>query len=287
MHSRSATCVLGDARFTSSTSSRLANTGPGLNSNRFERWSKTFTPVTSDGRRSGVNWSREKEQSIERANAFASIVFPTPGKSSMIRSPSATRQRAARRSVSSGARTTWARLSTIRWIDSAAAASTRSLSTASSSAPLQPLGDVVEDRRRDPLLGRLLDPPLALGRDEHDLVLDRVEADVVASHVVEDDQVGPLVAELLPRALETVLAAVGGEANEQLTVRAPGAELTQDDCLRLERHRPGLVVLRPLALLGIGRPVVGDRGRHHDHVRVAEGERLAGDVLGGWRFDHR
>ena len=39
-----------------------------------------------------MNWRRENEQSSERASAFASIVFPTPGKSSMIRCPSLTRQ---------------------------------------------------------------------------------------------------------------------------------------------------------------------------------------------------
>src|SRR5262249_58705621 len=41
-----------------------------------------------------------------RASAFASIVFPTPGKSSMIRCPSPARHRTARRRVSSGACTT-------------------------------------------------------------------------------------------------------------------------------------------------------------------------------------
>src|SRR6058998_744698 len=183
MHSSSAACVFGEARLISSTRSRFAKTGPGRNSNSFVRWLNTFTPVTSEGSRSGVNCSRENEQSIERASALASIVFPTPGKSSMIRWPSATRQSTARRSVSSGARTTWARLSTTRWIEPAAAASKRSLPTASSIPPLQSLGDFVEDRRRDPLLRRLLDPPLALGGDEHDLVLGGIEADVVASHV--------------------------------------------------------------------------------------------------------
>jgi hypothetical protein len=84
MHSSSAACVFGDARFTSSTSRRFAKTGPGRNSNSFCCWLKTLTPVTSDGSRSGVNWSRANRQSSERASAFASIVFPTPGKSSMI-----------------------------------------------------------------------------------------------------------------------------------------------------------------------------------------------------------
>ena len=102
MHSRSAACVFGEARLISSTRRTLANTGPGRNSNSFERWLKTLTPVTSDGSRSGVNWSRENEQSTERASAFARVVFPTPGKSSMIRCPSERRQRTENSSVSSG-----------------------------------------------------------------------------------------------------------------------------------------------------------------------------------------
>src|SRR5207244_27926 len=78
-----------------------------------------LTPVTSDGSRSGVNWMREKEQSSERASALASIVFPTPGKSSMIRCPSLTRHRTQRRSVSAGAWMTFARLSASRRTTSA------------------------------------------------------------------------------------------------------------------------------------------------------------------------
>ena len=35
-----------------------------------------MTPVTSLGNRSGVNWSRRTEQSIERASAFANLVLP-------------------------------------------------------------------------------------------------------------------------------------------------------------------------------------------------------------------
>src|SRR5829696_1464144 len=66
MHSSSAACVLGEARLISSTRSRFAKTGPGRKSNSFVRWSKTLTPVTSDGSKSGVNWMRENEQSSER-----------------------------------------------------------------------------------------------------------------------------------------------------------------------------------------------------------------------------
>ena len=70
-----------------------------------------------------MNWSREKSTSSERASAFASIVFPTPGKSSMIRCPSATRQIVQRRSVSAGAWTTRARFAATRSIASVETAS--------------------------------------------------------------------------------------------------------------------------------------------------------------------
>jgi hypothetical protein len=39
-------------------------------------------------------------------------------------------------------------------------------------------------------------------RHEHDLVLGRVEPDVRAADVVEDDEIGPLRDEFLPRALQ-------------------------------------------------------------------------------------
>ena len=100
MASSSADCVFGDARLISSTRRTFANTGPGLNSNSFVRWLKTLTPVTSVGRRSGVNCRRENERCSERASDFASTVFPTPGKSSMIRWPSARRHRTQSSSVS-------------------------------------------------------------------------------------------------------------------------------------------------------------------------------------------
>src|SRR6266511_4091433 len=45
---------------------------------------------------SDVNCMRENDESTERAIALASIVFPTPGKASIIRRPSPTRQRKKR-----------------------------------------------------------------------------------------------------------------------------------------------------------------------------------------------
>ena len=90
MHSSSADWVFGEARLISSPSTMLAKIAPGLNSKSPVSWLKTLTPVTSVGRRSGVNWIRRNEQSIDRAIDFASIVLPTPGTSSISRCPSAT-----------------------------------------------------------------------------------------------------------------------------------------------------------------------------------------------------
>src|SRR6266516_7190702 len=73
---------------------------------------------------------------------------------------------------------------------------------------LQPLGDLVENSRRDLFLGSLLDAPLAFGEDQHDLVVGGVEADVIPRDVVEDDQVGALGDQLLARSLEAALAPV-------------------------------------------------------------------------------
>ncbi len=89
MHSSSADCVLGEARLISSPSTRLAKIGPGLNSNSRSSWLKALTPVMSLGSRSGVNWTRRTEQSIDRASALASSVLPTPGTSSISTCPSA------------------------------------------------------------------------------------------------------------------------------------------------------------------------------------------------------
>src|SRR6266446_122850 len=238
MHSSSAACVLGDARFTSSTSSRLANTGPGRNSNSFVRWSKTLTPVTSDGRRSGVNCSRENEQSSERASAFASIVFPTPGKSSMIRCPSATRQSTTRRRASCGACTTRPRFATI--------AATRSAGAGATASSAKQALHHVEDRCFDLVLRCLRDRLLAAAPNERHLVVDRLEADVGAADVVEDEKVGVLSRELLVCALQAALSLVGGEADEHLARNAALAEPCEDVGRRLELERPAASVLRAL-----------------------------------------
>src|ERR671912_256222 len=100
MDSSRAAWVLGEARLISSPRTMLAKIAPGLNSKSPRSWLNTLTPVTSEGSRSGVNWMRRTEQSIERARALASIVLPTPGTSSMSRCPSASRATRARRTTS-------------------------------------------------------------------------------------------------------------------------------------------------------------------------------------------
>src|SRR5436309_5994973 len=97
MHSRSADWVLGLARLISSPSTMLAKMAPGLNSKSPRSWLNTLTPVMSVGRRSGVNWMRRNEQSMDRARALASMVLPTPGTSSMREWPSATNVTSASR----------------------------------------------------------------------------------------------------------------------------------------------------------------------------------------------
>ena len=85
--SSSADWVRGVARFSSSTSTTLAKSGPGRNSHSLPaRWN-TETPVSSDGSRSGVAWTRRKIRPAARASALASSVLPTPGTSSRSRWP--------------------------------------------------------------------------------------------------------------------------------------------------------------------------------------------------------
>src|SRR6266702_3150970 len=219
MHSSNAACVFGDARLISSASRRLAKTGPGRNSKSFERWLKTLTPVTSDGSRSGVNWMREKDVSSERASAFASIVLPTPGKSSRIRWPSLTRQRTHSRSVSSGACSTRARFATIASIVRAASAV-----LSGSGSLTQQLLRLLYDRRGDSVFRRFREPLLPVRAHQDDLVVRRIEAGVLAGDVVEDDQIDALACKLLARSFESAVTMLCGETDEHLPVRAPRAE---------------------------------------------------------------
>src|SRR5207244_11597858 len=100
------------------------------------------------------------------------------------------------RSVSSGAWTTRPRFSTIVEI-----CPLQTGATARSAIPQQRL-HLVEDRGGYLVLRRLRDRSLAGWSKERHLVLVRVETDVGSRDVVEDEEVGALVGQLLPRALE-------------------------------------------------------------------------------------
>src|SRR5690606_27684028 len=93
--SRSADCVLGEARLTSSASTRLANTGPGRNRNSrppSPLCSSTWVPTMSAGMRSGVNWTRLNSRSTASDRVLSSMVLPSPGTPSSNAWPSQSRQ---------------------------------------------------------------------------------------------------------------------------------------------------------------------------------------------------
>jgi len=84
----------------SSPTTMFAKTGPGLNSNSRCSWLNALTPVMSLGSRSGVNWIRCTAHWVDRPSALASMVFPTPGTSSISTCPSASRTVRASRTAS-------------------------------------------------------------------------------------------------------------------------------------------------------------------------------------------
>ncbi|MNT88988.1 hypothetical protein D3C72_2296310 [compost metagenome] len=76
----------------SSARSTWANTGPGWNTKASLPRSYTDTPVRSLGIRSAVNCTRENCRPKVRDKAWARVVLPNPGRSSISRCPPASRQ---------------------------------------------------------------------------------------------------------------------------------------------------------------------------------------------------
>ena len=101
IHSRRPDWVLGVARLISSARRMLVKTGPLRNSNFPLSLFQIERPVTSDGRRSGVNWILMNRPPTDLARAFASVVFPVPGRSSRRTWPPARSAMTLRRVVSS------------------------------------------------------------------------------------------------------------------------------------------------------------------------------------------
>ena len=82
MPSRSADCVFGVARFTSSARRMLPKIGPRWNWNCFRPDTSStimFVPMMSPGMRSGVNWMRENVRSSVSASVLMRSVLPRPG----------------------------------------------------------------------------------------------------------------------------------------------------------------------------------------------------------------
>ncbi len=112
MDSSRADWVFGGVRLISSPRTMLAKIGPGRNSKLAFVTSNTFTPVTSEGSRSEVNWIRRWWHDTEAESALPRLVLPTPGTSSTSRWPPATRHVTASRMASSLPWTTRAMLAT-------------------------------------------------------------------------------------------------------------------------------------------------------------------------------
>ena len=126
--------------------------------------------------------------------------------------------------------------------------------------------------------------PIAVGRDDHDLVLVRVEADVLPRDVVEDEEVGVLGAHASPararaRRLPRLPRTRRSPARADVPRRSPRGRPAS------ARARPATgAVLRSFRLGRLGGAVVGDGCGHDDHVRVGAAQRLALEVGGSRRL---
>jgi hypothetical protein len=77
-------------------------------------------------------------------------------------------------------------------------------------------------------------------RHEDDLVVLGVEADVVAAHVVVDDEIHVLVRQHRAFPREAVLPALGAEGDEHLPFASGRTECARDVGRRHQSDRPGV-----------------------------------------------
>ena len=175
----------------------------------------------------------------------------------MIRCPSATRQSTQRRSVSSGAWTTRARLS-VDALDRLAGGCSleppAGRAPARSLAPFpEELADLVEDRRGDAaLVGPWRRARSPFVGDERHLVRRALSKPMSSRETsFQTTRSTRLAPELLAGTGEPVSAVLGREADQNLAVAAPLAERAEDVGGRLERDLPRLVVLRALGAVGV------------------------------------
>ena len=109
--------------------------------------------------------------------------------------------------------------------------------------------DSVEDRVGNLLLGGERDVMLRPPLDDQHFVLRALEADLRARDIVEDDRVGALPLELLPRSVDA-LTRLGGEADDRLTLPPARRQSGEDVLGRLQvelelRAPPGGSSRRP------------------------------------------
>src|SRR3954470_20841603 len=279
MHSSRPDWVFGEARLISSTRTTLAKIGPGRNSKRPSRWLKPLVPTRSAGSRSAVPCTRAKARSSERAMARASVVLPTPGRSSTSTWPSATSATSTSSSTSSRTSTARRTFPATRRMVSAASSSSEGVMCSGTLMASLPPGlrlrterswgdglraqgdDVLEDRRGDLGLARQRHVALVGGGDDRDLVGRHVEARIGARDVVEHDGVQALVAQLAPGLGKRLAPVLGGEAHEHLAVATTCGDPAEDIGRRLQRQgQPVVLGLLELGRRSFGGPEVGHRG---------------------------
>ena len=234
-----------------------------------------------------MHCTRANSRPSERATARASVVLPTPGRSSIRMWPSA-----------SSATTTSSTTSAAHLDDGAHAVG----DAASQRARGGDLGardgpdgrariavrrhgvpaaagraEVVhrrEDRPRDVRLRGARDVLLGARRHDRDLVLECVEADAGAADVVDDDRVEALAPQLLAAVVERAVAVLGREADDHLARAPGGGERREHVRRRLELDRqPVAPVLLELAAGRVRGREVRDRRGHEQDVAVREGAR--------------
>src|SRR5690606_29883628 len=311
--SSSALCAFGVARLISSASTTCENSGPLWNSKRPVSLLKTETPMTSAGSRSLVNCTRWYSRPSAFASACASVVLPTPGRSSISRWPRASRHATDSRSCTVLPTMMRSSASMTRSICAAASLSIRAGRNDGVDMPLMfaqraaAQRDRVEKRCLTPIFAKKVSdtifPLLELG-EELDLALEARRAllelgdplallrDDVGRRVRDERRVVELAAALLEvraRALELLAEplALGAdidqprERHEDLHVAEEGGRGAAHgrrglDLRDLGEHREPLEVAAvPCDALAIGRARAGEL--HGEPVRGAD-VHLAADL---------
>src|SRR6266508_6069354 len=159
----------------------------------------------------------------------------------------------------------------------------------SAALPGEQLGEAVADRRRELALGPLAHPDvLAVGGQDRRAVGVRAEPRTLAPHLIRHQELHALAPQLLaPRGLD--IPGLGSEPHQDGVPRRAELgrpQVAKDVGGRDEPHlRRAQVLLELVVGRGLG-PEVGDRGRHHDRVRIRGGVQDGAAHLVGGRHAH-